>query len=74
MKVELLQRAYARQGKEMGHLVGTCEMLRDDRSVGCRLEREVGLATVFVRMLTSRSDDNGRLREIIIMRLIDRCQ
>ena len=67
-------RASARQGKEMGHLVGTREVLRDDRAVGCRLEREVGLATVVVLMLTSRSDDNGRLRKIIIMRLMDWCQ
>ena len=73
-KVELLQGAYARQGKESGYLVGTREVLRDDRAVGCRLEREVSLATVVVRMLTSRSDDNGRLREIIIKCLMDRCQ
>ena len=67
-------RASARQGKEPGHLVGTREVLRDDRAVGCRLEREVGLATSVVRMLTSPSDDNGRLHEIIIMCLMDRCQ
>ena len=58
----------------MGHLVDTREMLRDDRAVGCRLEREVGLATVVVRTLTSQSDDNGRLREVIIKCLMDRCQ
>ena len=71
MKVELLQGAYARQGKETGHLVGTREVLRDSRAVGCHLEREVGLATVVARTLTSRSNDNGRLREIIIKCLME---
>ena len=67
-------KASARQGKETGHLVGTREVLRDDRTLGCRLEREVGLATVVVRTLISQSDDNGRLREIMIKCLMDRCQ
>ena len=67
-------RASARQGKETGHLVGTREVLRDDRIVGCRLEGEVGLATVVVRTLTSQSDDNGCLREVIRKCLMDRCQ
>ena len=30
-KVELLQGAYTRQGKESGYLVGTREVLQDDR-------------------------------------------
>ena len=63
-----------RQGKEMGHLVGTPEVLRDDSIVGCRLEREVGLATVVVCTLTSQSDDNDRLCEVIRKCLMDRCQ
>ena len=33
-KVKLLQGAYARQGKESGYLVGTREVLRDDRMTG----------------------------------------
>ena len=67
-------RASVRQGKETDHLVGTREVLRDDRTVDCRQEREVGQATVVVRTLTSQSDDNGRLREVIIKCLMDRCQ
>ena len=50
----------------MGRLVGTREVLRDGRTVDCHLEREVGLATIVVRMLISQSDDNGRLHEEII--------
>ena len=34
MKVELLQGAYARQGMETGYLVGTREVLWDDRMTG----------------------------------------
>ena len=44
--------ASARQGKETGRFVGTCKVLRDDRTVGCHLEREVGMATVVVCKVT----------------------
>ena len=43
------------------------------QSVAAWRERWAWLLFV-VRMLTSRSDDNGHLRKIIIMCLMDRCQ
>ena len=73
MKVELLKRAYTREGKETGYLVGTRAVLWDDKTTGTAGVRSARTLVV-VRTLISQIDDNGRLREVLIECLMDRCQ
>ena len=57
----------------MGHLVGTPEVLWDDRTMGTAGVWSARTLVV-VRTLMSQINDNGCLREVIIKSLMDRCK